>query len=267
MSVGGGIVMSATRGERSRPAASPPPLLAPAFYAARRGGWRDYWTLLHPPYTLWHLSFVVMGAAIAPSPDPKIVAGALVAFGLAVGVAAHAFDELNGRPLRTQIPSPVLVGLGSGALLGAVAIGVMGATMFGPLFLALVAGGAALVVLYAFEAPFVHTDVGFAVGWGGFPVVATAFATGAHVGTGSAGRLRGDCCSAWRSGGSPHARARFAGERWRSAARSSTPTVRQRRSTLVASSAPRRALCRSCGSHSWRPRWRCCWPTGSELSD
>ena len=115
MSLGGGVVMSATRAHQARPIVVPPAgappsaALAPAFYAARSGGWRDYWTLLHPPYTVWHLSYVLLGAALAPSPDPRIVAGALVAFGLAVGVAAHAFDELRGRPLRTRIPSPVLV--------------------------------------------------------------------------------------------------------------------------------------------------------------
>jgi hypothetical protein len=152
----------------------------PAFYAARAGGWRDYWTLLHPPYTVWHLSYVLLGAAISPAPAPRIVAGALVAFGLAVGIGAHAFDELNGRPLRTRIPSPVLVALGSAALLGAVAIGLVGATMFGPLFLLFVIGGAAIVVLYAFEVPLVHSDIGFAVGWGAFPVAATAYATGGH---------------------------------------------------------------------------------------
>ncbi len=129
---------------------------------------------------MWHLSYVLLGAALAPSPDPKIVAGALVAFGLAVGIGAHAFDELNGRPLRTRIPSPVLVALGTAALLVAVAIGLVGATMVGPLFLLFVIGGAAVVVLYAFEAPLVHSDVGFAVGWGAFPVAATAYATGAH---------------------------------------------------------------------------------------
>jgi hypothetical protein len=52
--------------------------------------------------------------------------------------------------------------------------------MFGPLFLLFVAAGAAIVVLYAFEVPPVHTDLGFALGWGGFPVVATAYAAGAH---------------------------------------------------------------------------------------
>ncbi|HEX7600823.1 MAG TPA: hypothetical protein VF316_04420, partial [Polyangiaceae bacterium] len=54
------------------------------------------------------------------------------------------------------------------------------ATMLGPLFLLFVIGGAAIVVLYAFEVPRVHSDVGFALGWGAFPVVTTAFATGAH---------------------------------------------------------------------------------------
>jgi demethylmenaquinone methyltransferase/2-methoxy-6-polyprenyl-1,4-benzoquinol methylase len=186
MSLGGGVVMSATKlaspvESGVAPARSPTPAaMAPAFYAARGGGWRDYWTLLHPPYTVWHLSYVLLGAALAPSPDPKIVAGALVAFGLAVGVGAHAFDELHGRPLRTQIPSPVLAVLGTAALLAAVAIGIVGVTMFGPLFFLLVALGASTVVLYGLEVPFVHSDVGFALGWGAFPVVATAYATGAH---------------------------------------------------------------------------------------
>ena len=61
-----------------------------AFYALAPGGWRDYWTLLHPPYTAWHLSYVLLGAAIAPAPDPRIVFGAVAAFGLAVGIGAHA---------------------------------------------------------------------------------------------------------------------------------------------------------------------------------
>jgi hypothetical protein len=143
--------------------------LAPAFYAARGGGWHDYWTLLHPPYTAWHLSYVLLGAALSPAPDPQIVAGALVAFGLAVGVGAHAFDELNGRPLRTGIPSPVLVALGTASLLVAVALGLVAATMLGPLFLLFVIGGAAIVVLYAFEVPLVHSDLGFALGRGSIP--------------------------------------------------------------------------------------------------
>ena len=182
MSLGGGVVVSATRVDlTSEPVRSPTPAaMAPAFYATTGGGWRDYWTLLHPPYTVWHLSYVLLGAALAPSPDPKIVAGALVAFGLAVGVGSHAYDELQGRPLRTKIPSSVLVALGTAALLVATAIGLVGATMFGPLFLLFVIGGAAIVVFYGLEMPYIHSDVGFSVGWGAFPVAATGYATGAH---------------------------------------------------------------------------------------
>ena len=179
MSLGGGVVMSATRAHQARPIAAAP-TLAPAFYAARSGGWRDYWTLLHPPYTVWHLSYVLLGAAIAPSPDPRIAGGALLAFGLAVGIAAHAFDELRGRPLRTHIPSPVLVTLGTLALAVSVGLGIVATAMLGPVFLAFVVGGAALVVLYAYEVPVVHSDLGFALGWGAFPVITTAYASGAH---------------------------------------------------------------------------------------
>src|SRR5437867_2901961 len=119
----------------------------PAFYALDSGGWRDYWTLLHPPYTVWHLSYVLLGASLAPMPDPRIVAGTLLAFGLAVGVGAHAFDELRGRPLRTRIPSRVLVALGAIALALAVGLGLFAATLLGPVILVFVAVGAGLVLL------------------------------------------------------------------------------------------------------------------------
>lgn len=178
LSLGGGVVMSATKGAAPH---TVEPQLSPAFYAAR-SGIGDYWTLLHPPYTVWHLSYVLLGAALAPAPDPRVVAGALVAFGLAVGVGAHAFDELRGRPLRTHIPSGVLVFIGAIALAVAVVIGLVAATTVGPLFLLFVAAGAALVVLYALEVPLVHSDAGFALGWGALPVVTTAYANGAHPG-------------------------------------------------------------------------------------
>src|SRR2546428_614338 len=73
--------------------------LPPAFYG-RRGGWRaDWWTLLHPPYTLWHVSYAVIGAGLAPHLDWLALAATAIAFFLAVGIAAHALDEFHGRPL------------------------------------------------------------------------------------------------------------------------------------------------------------------------
>src|SRR6266550_1568100 len=179
MSFGAGVVMIAVKAGATEGPRVERVSVAPAFYALLGGGWRDYWTLLHPPYTLWHLSYVVLGAALAPMPNPRIVAGALLAFFLAVGIAAHSFDELRGRPLGTHIPSAVLVALGSLGLTGALALGLIASTMLGLWFLGLVAIGAALVVLYAFEVPVVHSDLGFAIAWGGVTVLATAAAVGA----------------------------------------------------------------------------------------
>ena len=76
----------------------PEPERRPAFYAAGAGGWRDWWTILHPPYTAWHLSYVVIGASLAPHVDAGRLLATLLAFFLAVGIAAHLLDELHGRP-------------------------------------------------------------------------------------------------------------------------------------------------------------------------
>ncbi|MBI2958106.1 MAG: hypothetical protein HYY32_04605, partial [Chloroflexi bacterium] len=99
----------------------------PAFYALRRGAWRDYLTLLHPPYTVWHLSYVALGSAAAPVFRADRLGWGLLAFFLGVGLSSHALDELHGRPLKTGIPSSVLWGIAAASAAGAVAIGVYGA--------------------------------------------------------------------------------------------------------------------------------------------
>src|ERR1700691_1066093 len=103
----------------------------PAYYAAGQGPWRDWWTLLHPPYTAWHLSYVVIGAALAPRVRLSALIATLIAFFLAVGLSAHALDELRGRPLRTRIPSAALVAVAVAGLAGAVALGVAGISRAG----------------------------------------------------------------------------------------------------------------------------------------
>ena len=117
----------------------------PAFYALRQGGWRDYVTLLHPPYTAWHLAYVAIGAALAPHFHLNRLLWALLAFFLAMGVAAHALDELKGRPLQTKIPNSVLVALAALSLAGAVAIGIGAARAWGYGLLVFVAVGAVAV--------------------------------------------------------------------------------------------------------------------------
>src|SRR4029450_3532107 len=96
----------------------------PAFYALAPGGWRDYVTVLHPPYTLWHLSYVAIGACLAPEVSESRLVGPAVPSALAVGIGAHALDELHGRPLQTRIPGRMLAALAAVSIAGAAAIGV-----------------------------------------------------------------------------------------------------------------------------------------------
>jgi hypothetical protein len=145
----------------------------PAYYAASPGGWRDWWTLLHPPYTAWHLSYVVIGAALAPRVSLTSLLATLIAFFLAVGLAAHALDELNGRPLRTRISAPALVAVTVAGLAGAVALGAAGVARAGWALVPFMIVGPLLVVAYNAElfGGIIHTDLGFAATWGAFPVL------------------------------------------------------------------------------------------------
>jgi hypothetical protein len=156
--------------------ATPSRLERPAFYALRPGGWRDLLTLLHPPYTAWHLSYVAIGAAVAPRLDGHRLLWTLLAFLLAVGVAAHALDELHGRPLQTNISDRVLIALTVISLAGAIAIGVVGTVSISNWLLAFVAIGVLLVLAYNLELldGRMHSDLWFALAWGAFPAF-TAF--------------------------------------------------------------------------------------------
>jgi len=150
----------------------------PAFYALAPGGWRDYVTLLHPPYTAWHLSYVVLGAALAPEWRPGVLGLALAAFFLGMGVAAHALDELQGRPLQTRIGRRTLLVLAVVSLLAAAGIGVGTALYTSVWLLAFVAAGAFIAVAYNLElfGGAIHNTLWFALGWGALPVLATYFA-------------------------------------------------------------------------------------------
>jgi hypothetical protein len=150
----------------------------PAFYALSPGGWRDYVTLLHLPYTAWHLSYVAIGAGLSAAFAWDRFLPTLAAFFLAVGIGAHALDELNGRPLRTRIPGSVLIALGAVSIAGAIAIGIAGAWAVDPWLGAFVAAGGFIVVAYNLEllGGLFHGDAWFALAWGSFPLVTAYFA-------------------------------------------------------------------------------------------
>jgi hypothetical protein len=167
-----------------RPEATPAEHAArgPAFYSEprllRRRWARDWWALLHPPYTAWHLAYVVIGACLLAPVSLSRLLATLLAFFLAVGIGAHALDELHGRPLRTELPDWALVAAAVLGVGGAAVIGVIGIATVGLWLAAFVAVGVVLAVGYNLElfGGALHSDAVFAAAWGAFPVLTAYFA-------------------------------------------------------------------------------------------
>jgi len=155
----------------------------PAWYAVPPGRGRDWLTVLHPPYTAWHLSYVLMGASLAPRFHLERLAATLIAFGLAVGIGAHGLDELRGRPLGTEIPSVVLATVSAAAIAGAVVLGVLGTEQVGWGLAVFIVVGVALVVTYNLElwGGRLHNGTMFALGWGSFPLLTAYYAQAASI--------------------------------------------------------------------------------------
>ncbi len=156
--------------------------LPPAFYATtgstRRRAWHDWWVLLHAPYTLWHLSYVAVGATLSPRFDAVRLTATVLAFFFAVGLGAHALDELHDRPLRTSIPSPILATVALAGITGAIVIGIAGIGRVGAGLAVFIAVGVALNCGYNLELFHgrLHNDITFAAAWGAFPVVTAYYA-------------------------------------------------------------------------------------------
>src|SRR2546421_7779517 len=162
--------------------------LAPAYYATRAPGWRrDVWAILHPPYTAWHLSYVLIGASLASTLDLKRLAATLLAFFFAVGISAHALDELRGRPLKTELPAAALWVAAIVGLCGAVGLGLAGLFVVGLGLLPLIAAGVLFVFAYNLEllGGRLHGDFWFALSWGAFPVLTAYFAQTGRLSAGA----------------------------------------------------------------------------------
>jgi hypothetical protein len=145
----------------------------PAFYALRPGGWRDLVTVLHPPYTAWHLANVGFGAAAASQIHTDRFLATLAAFFLALGISAHTLDELNGRPLGTQLSDRTLITLAVVALAGAIGIGIAGCFMVSATLIPFVLAGSFFVVAYNLElfGGRFHNAFWLAFAWAAFPAL------------------------------------------------------------------------------------------------
>jgi hypothetical protein len=157
----------------------------PAFYAWPGSLRGDLVALLHPPYTAWHLSYVAIGAALAPTLDWVRLAGTLAAFFVATGVGAHALDEWHGRPLGTSLTDGTLLLLGWGGLAAAGMLAVVGSFAISLWVLPWAICGGLLAAGYVLEFPrALHSDLGFALAWGAFPTLVGYWAQAERVGPG-----------------------------------------------------------------------------------
>ncbi len=172
-------------------ASSDVPSVGPSFYARprllRRPWMQDWWIVLHPPYTMLHLSLVTIGACLVAPVNANRLLLTLLAFFLAVGVGAHCLDELNGRPLKTSIPSWQLVVAATLGVGGAVALGVIGLFQVSFYLAIFIAVGVFIALAYNLELFHgrLHTGLVLVFGWGAFPVLAAYFAQHARLGVAS----------------------------------------------------------------------------------
>ena len=103
----------------------------------------------------------------------------LLGFFLGVGLAAHALDELRGRPLGDLDPGPSAPGSRDRRRsLAPRRVGVVGVVQVSAWLVVFIAVGAFLVVAYNLEllGGRFHSDLWFAIAWGGFPALTGAFA-------------------------------------------------------------------------------------------
>ena len=154
-----------------------------AWYDIKAKGWlRDLIIILHPPYTLWHLSYVLIGAALAPTMNWSTLGWTVWAFFLAMGIGGHCLDELNGRPLRTKVPGVLLWTLAIVSIAGAIAIGVFVGVRETVWVIPCILFGGFIVFAYNLEwfRGFFHHDFWFGFAWGAFPAV-TAYIAQTHT--------------------------------------------------------------------------------------
>lgn len=150
--------------------------MKPAWYVYGGGLVGDFLALTHPPYTAWHLSYVVMGISLAPKVFLDRSVAVLAAFLLGLGLGAHALDESQGHPLKTRFSDNALRFIAVTTIGGATVIGLFYAVTLTPLILFFVVVESFIAFAYNlewFNGKF-HNPIIFALGWGSMPLL-TAF--------------------------------------------------------------------------------------------
>ena len=161
--------------------------MRPTWYAGGDSRLGEVWTMLHPPYTLMVLSFVIVGAALSPSLSFSVLLVTLLAYFLGLGVGAHFLDQLPGMGSRyvQHWPPSALWAIGLGSLGAGAGLGVLGAVVLHePYLLVLIAFEAVVAVGYPLAPIFrgvFHRDSVFAIAWGSLPCLTSYYAQAGSI--------------------------------------------------------------------------------------
>ena len=133
--------------------------------------------LLHPPYTLWHLSYVILGISLAPVIYPTRSIATVVAFFLGLGIGAHALDETMGNPLQTRLSKKWLYLVGFVSLGAAISIGLYYTITLSYLLLPIIFAETFFAISYNLETfgKKFHTAWVFSLSWGMLPLLTGFF--------------------------------------------------------------------------------------------
>lgn len=155
--------------------------MRPAWYVLQSSHPIAKWVnLLHGPYLVWNLAYVVIGVGIVEHVSWSLLGWTLFAFCLGMGVAAHAYDLLRGDPLKLGLPRWQLHVAAALALAGAVGIGLWQVAIgnVSPWLLIAIPLGALFAAGYGLEWPGLHGDWQFPTWWAVFPLLVAYFAQG-----------------------------------------------------------------------------------------
>jgi hypothetical protein len=148
-----------------------------SWYTVSGGHVQDFITLLHPPYTLWHLSYVVLGIAISPVIRPDRSIAVVIAYFLGLGIGAHALDESAGNPLKTKFTKKNLYIMGVLGLGSAIAIGIYYTLTVSLLLSLFIVAETFFALVYNLELlqKRFHTSLVFALSWGSIPLLTSFY--------------------------------------------------------------------------------------------
>jgi hypothetical protein len=138
--------------------------------------------MLHPPYTLMVLSFVMAGAALAPSLSWPVLVATLAAYFLALGIGAHFLDQIPGMGSHyvRHWPTRALWIIGIAGVAAGLGIGVVGAVVLQePVLLLLVIIQGICALGYPLAPLFrgtLHRESVFALSWGSLPAITSYYA-------------------------------------------------------------------------------------------